>query len=732
MSRSNKRLLILDDAFFGTELKDFFSISYLVVNLSSLRKSLDKSTDLFLKDLLTFLTFKGAIPLKAIFLLGPDMFEKFHLSFHQYFLEKSVSGGVIAVVGALSKERLDWIVSTRKKYIFCPFESGIINSLPLLKESLNQIFILLKGFLSNKGSILFEDLNQLIFLSQSLAQERNFEKLLQFILDSVVDLTFADGGSIYLVEHDVKANVPKLVFQTSCLDLDKRDGDKPTKFSLPIDKNSIAGYVAYTKTFINIEDVYNLKYSEPYVFNPSYDQKYFYHTKSILAIPLINKHTNDVIGVIQLINRKKDFTRKNLTIEEMKGDEVISFSERDFELSFAVACQATVAIQNQIYLSEQRNFLTSFIELIAEAIDLKSEHTGNHCRKVPELVKMLLDEAIKSKHSIFENFNLNEDEVFEVQVAAWLHDCGKIIVPDHIMDKATKLNLIGDEINEIILKIELLRKDAQILFLEKTLNKPENKTSYEKDYNQTLKDLEYAEEFLCKINIGSEFLEGDAKKYLNTLSSFKYNTHRDGKQPLLTQRHLDYLFIERGTLAEDERLIINSHMVSTVNMLDSLPFPSNLSKVPEYACGHHEKFDGKGYPKGIFAGDMSLPARMVAIADVFEALTSRDRPYKKTKKLSECMNIMGKMKEVNHLDPELFNLFVSSGVYLSFAKKFLSPEQLDEVDEQKILSIKPKKLDLPEKSIRDKRWESFLPDYKKFDNSDYKENMTLDLTSRIS
>jgi len=212
-------------------------------------------------------------------------------------------------------------------------------------------------------------------------------------------------------------------------------------------------------------------------------------------------------------------------------------------------------------------------------------------------------------------------------------------------------------------------------------------------------------------NIGGEFLAPEEQAKIVEIAARTYV--EGGKRvPLLSGEELENLCISRGTLTRDERIVINGHMVQTVRMLEAMPFPRHLRRVPEYAGGHHERMDGKGYPKGLYAGDMSIPARVLAIADVFEALTATDRPYKPGKKLSETMRIMGAMKRENHLDPALLDHFVSSGVYRRYAERYLSPDLIDDVDEASILNIKPKPFELPVEDERRARFRDFLPEYR--------------------
>jgi hypothetical protein len=334
---------------------------------------------------------------------------------------------------------------------------------------------------------------------------------------------------------------------------------------------------------------------------------------------------------------------------------------------------------------------------------------------------MLAEAACQANEGVFRYFNLTEEERYELKIAAWLHDCGKVTTPVHVMDKATKLETIFDRIDLVIARMEIYRKNLRIQYLESVLEakNESDKSMLKSQYEEKLAYLNEMEAIIIQTNQGSEFLEEETVQKIQGFAEIQVDMN--GRTiPILTKGEVDNLCVRKGTLTPDERLIINGHMVETIKMLEALPFPSNLKRVPEYAGGHHEKMDGKGYPKGLYGGDMSIPARIMGIADVFEALTAQDRPYKKGKPLSETMRIMGFMKQDNHLDPDLLDLFITSGVYKDYAKKFLPESLIDEVDEESILSIRPKAFHLPPKPERDKRWIGFLDQYQNLLNDEKK------------
>jgi hypothetical protein len=311
----------------------------------------------------------------------------------------------------------------------------------------------------------------------------------------------------------------------------------------------------------------------------------------------------------------------------------------------------------------------------------------------------------------FADFTLTGDEWRELRVAAWLHDCGKVTTPVHVMDKATKLETIFDRIALVKTRFDVLRRDAELTCLRQIVE-GRSRGDAERERNAALSALDDDQAFLERVNVGGEFLGEPDKARIRKIA--ERSIVLNGKQqPLLDENEVLNLSISRGTLSEEERLIINGHMVQTQRMLEKLPFPRDLQRVPEYAGGHHERMDGKGYPRGVFAQDMSIPARALAIADVFEALTAADRPYKKGKTLSESIAIMANMKEFNHLDPDLLDHFVTSDVIHEYAQRFLAKPQLDDVDPHVVLSRKARPFELPDEQMRRERWRDFLPEYGK-------------------
>lgn len=386
----------------------------------------------------------------------------------------------------------------------------------------------------------------------------------------------------------------------------------------------------------------------------------------------------------------------------------------------------------------QRRLMDSFIELIAEAIDDKSAYTGSHCERVPELAMMLAKSASESKIPAFADFQLTTDDQWrEYRISAWLHDCGKITTPEHIVDKGSKLETIYNRLHEVRMRFEVLWRDAEIAYLKTSggsaLVNREAELTLQETRQQLLEDFD----FVAHCNVGGEFLAEQDQERLREIAKTTWQRHFDDRiglspteelrlspdrpdlpvtEPLLSDKaeHLIHrtrptnyppefgidmdiphylgnlgevynLSVSRGTLTTEDRFRINEHMISTIKMLESLPFPEELSNVPRYASTHHETMRGSGYPRKLAGEELSIPERILAVADIFEALTASDRPYKKAKTISEALDILHKMVDDNHVDRSCFELFVSEGVYMEYATRFLDPAQINDVDIHKYL-----------------------------------------------
>jgi len=508
-----------------------------------------------------------------------------------------------------------------------------------------------------------ELLNVIIPLGTALSAEKNLNNLFNKILTGAMEICHADGGTVY-IKNGSKLDFKVIKNDSLNIHWNDESYEKEDAFqSLSIfdeqtgevNVNNVATLSASNSETVNIKDAYQntqFDFSGTKIF----DKKNNFRSMSFLTVPLKN-YSNNVIGVLQLINAKSESTQK-----------IIPFSQEKQTIVESLSSLAASALENQMLLQAQKDLLDSFIRLISDGIDQKSPYTGGHCKRVPYITESLARAACSQKEGTFSSFSLSIEEMYELKTAAWLHDIGKITTPEYVVDKATKLETIFDRVKLVESRYGILRAEI----LNSSINEDEKEVAFKK--------IESDLEFIKTSNIGGEFMTGEAKERVLEISKTKYVNVYGEQENLLDEDEILNLSIERGTLTQKEREIINNHIVVTIDMLEKLPLPEHLKRIPEYAGGHHEKMDGTGYPKGLTKEQMSIPARMMAVADIFEALTASDRPYKKGKKLSEAIKIMNFMRKDNHIDPEIFELFLKEKLYLPYAEKFLNKNQIDEVD----------------------------------------------------
>lgn len=524
--------------------------------------------------------------------------------------------------------------------------------------------------MNNLGGNVIEKINLLNEVGIALSAEKDFSSLLEQILIGAKQITNADGGTLYLLNAEQKLEM--VVVQTDSLNIHLGGNtDKSIKFK-PINLYNEDGSpnlnMVVTRSVIEdkpiiIDDAYNTK---GYDFSGTYDfdKSTGYHSQAFLAVPMKN-HENDVIGVLQLINAK-----------DVNSKEIIPFSEEDQKLVESLASQAAVAIANKQLIDSLNELFNSLVQLIATAIDEKSPYTSGHCKRLPVITMLIADAAHKAEEGALKDFLMTQEDRNELEVAAWLHDCGKLTTPEIVMDKSTKLERVVDRIELVDLRLEIIKREAEIVKLT-NIAQGENVAEANKLYEDKVKTISEARDFLHRHNKGGEFMHEEDINKIKTCAKLKWKDKQGVMQPLLSKDEIYNLCIVKGTLTQGERDIINNHIVATIKMLDTLPFPKHLKNVPEYAGGHHERVDGKGFPKGLVKDDMSVQARIMAIADIFEALTARDRPYKDPMKLSQAVSILKNMSETGHIDPDLFDVFMQQSVHINYANKYLLPEQND-------------------------------------------------------
>jgi HD-GYP domain-containing protein (c-di-GMP phosphodiesterase class II) len=563
-------------------------------------------------------------------------------------------------------------------------------------------------------------LENLVHTGLELGRERDRMVLLNTILFGGKTLLNADAGTLYmLTDH-----------KTLSFALRTKSDELPS-FEIPL-------YDAEGKPVERYMATWCALHNEPIIVDDVYSETRFdvsgakkmdaesgYRTVSMLTVPL-SPRKDEVIGVLQFLNAQDPLTGK-----------VIPFAPELVRFVTAMAAQAAVALDNHQLIEAQKELLDAMIKLIAGAIDAKSPYTGGHCERVPELGIMLAEEASKVTEGPLADFRFTtDDEWREFRIGAWLHDCGKVTTPEYVVDKSSKLETIYNRIHEVRMRFEVLLRDARISQLEAVAAGTAPATAlaaYEARKAQL--DDDYA--FIAECNLGGEFMAPDKLERIKHIAEETWQRNYDDRiglpyeelkrytgdpEPLPVMEKLladkpqhviprtdlrsvdpkwgfkvkvpenlyNYgemynMSIGRGTLTEEERFKINEHVMQSMIMLKQLPLPKGMKRIPEYAATHHETLIGTGYPCKLTDAELTVPMRIMAIADVFEALTASDRPYKKAKTLSESVKILSFMKKDKHVDPVLFDLFLTSGVYQRYAEKFLKPEQIDTVDIKKYL-----------------------------------------------
>jgi len=528
-------------------------------------------------------------------------------------------------------------------------------------------------------SALCNQIQDLSKIGAALSAERNLPKLLEMILEEARHFTNSDGGTLYMMNDDGQSLRFEIV-QTGSLNI-RMGGTSgntidwyPVRLYLQNGKPNhamVSAHVGLSGEVINIPDVYDVKGFD-FTGTRAFDSKTGYRSKSMLVVPMRN-HEDEIIGVLQLLNALNPVT-----------NEPIPFTNADQGLIISLASQAAVAITNTRLIHDLELLLESFIQVIASAIDEKSPYTGGHIERVAKLTMMIAENINNIDYGIYAPLFLNHDELKELRIASWMHDIGKITTPEYVVDKSTKLETIYDRINTVSARFEILKRDAKIELLEHQIKVArgeslENIETVEESYRAKIRAIDDDIAFITTANIGGEYMAPEKQERVKEIGQQKIEMVNETRD-LLDEDEILNLCIPKGTLTNEEREIINHHVVMTITMLEKLPYPKKLRRVPEYAGGHHEKLDGTGYPYGLNEDQLSPQSRMMALADIFEALTARDRPYKKGKTLSEAMKIMGFMAKDKHIDPELFKIFVQEKLYLKYAQENMDPSQIDDID----------------------------------------------------
>jgi len=525
-----------------------------------------------------------------------------------------------------------------------------------------------------------QNIEQLIDIGHSLTSETSFDALMEKILLAAKKLSNADGGTLYMISDDERSLSFKVV-QTDSLNI--KMGGTADEINWPNvqlykengSKNDeqVAALCALNGELINIPDVYE---AEGFNFEGTkkFDKGTGFRTKSMLVVPLTN-HEDDIIGVLQLLNKQDD------------SGTIINFTKNDEKIILSMSSQAAVSITNTKLIEDLEKLLMEFMRSTADAISEKSKYTGGHINRVAELATLIANKINEDESYIYKDINFTKDELKQIDIAAWMHDIGKITTPEYVVDKATKLETIHDRISEVVAKFEIYKRDLEIELLKSKLNsnKNEHKT-LEKNFKEKILQINENIEFIKKANKGSEYTSKKKIDKIKEIASLQI-TINDKKTNLINENELNNLIIQKGTLTNEERTIINNHVIVSYNMLKNLTFPKKLKRVPIIAASHHKtiytdetgKHGGYGAPE-IMSYDMTLEDKILAVADVFEAITASDRPYKSPNSLNQSLNIMAKMVEANELDRDLVKFFIDTKIYEDYANNNLLPKQLDKVN----------------------------------------------------
>jgi HD-GYP domain-containing protein (c-di-GMP phosphodiesterase class II) len=524
---------------------------------------------------------------------------------------------------------------------------------------------------------LLSRIEQLNDIGIALSAEHDTPRLLEQIIEGAMSITRADGGSVYSLT-DGRTRLELAIMRTRSLGLAMggTTGEKVPFEPIPLydeDGEPILRTVAtcsiHQGRTINVPDAYS---NETFDFTGTrdFDRVTGYRSRSFLTIPL-RDHEKELIGVLQLINAVDDASGR-----------VIPFSTSDQRLAESLASQAAVTLTTKRLIADLQTLFDSVVRMIATTIDEKSPHTGSHCRRVPPLTMMLAEAAHRTEEGPLRDYRLTEEDRYALDVAAWLHDCGKLTTPDHVMEKSTKLETVFDRIELVDARLEILRRDSEIRVLRQALatsldGKRPDLAEVEREHASEVGELERIRALLHRCNRPAEITSESDQEDIRRIARTPWRRFDGTEMPLLADEEEAGLRVSRGTLTPIEREIMRNHITASIKMLESLPFPRHLRNVPEFAGAHHERMDGRGYPRGLRRDQMSIPARILAIADIFEALTATTRPYKKGLTVRGALEIMERMAVEGHIDPDLFEVFVREKVHEEFAAAFLEEAALE-------------------------------------------------------
>lgn len=483
-------------------------------------------------------------------------------------------------------------------------------------------------------------IEELLNIGIALSAEKDHNKLLEMILTEARRITCADAGTLYLCEED------KLVFKiihNQTLGVFQGGKGEPVNLPpVPLKEENVSAWAALHKKSVNIPDVYHaagFDFSGP----KKYDALTGYHTKSMLVVPLEN-YEGEIIGVLQLINALN------------REGEVVPFEPYLEKVVFSLSSQAAVALTNMQYLEEINRLFHSFVQVMATAIDARTPYNVNHTRNIAVLAERLARHIDQLDRGPLAPEKFDIERVSQLVMAAWLHDIGKVAVPLRVMDKPSRL---GEMYDGVMQRLELWETRNRILYLEKKAA-GDNSAELEEWWQKQLENCREARELISRVNNPATFVDGEIASRLEEIARWKDPV---SGEPLLSEKELRCLCIQRGTLTDEERKVMESHVDVTRRMLDKIKFSRKLKDVPTWAVIHHELLDGTGYPSGLKGEKIPLEARILTILDIFDALTASDRPYKKAMPPEKALDILQNMAREGKLDSLLLDEFSRSRVW---------------------------------------------------------------------
>lgn len=565
-----------------------------------------------------------------------------HLQFKKDILtlEKKINNHDITVnlIVQIRQQVCDWI----EKHIF-------------EEDKKIAIFIKNKNENENYTKDLKNLITKLVDIGRALSGERNLDKLLEMIVDEAREFTNADAGTLYIKEGEyLKFKILQNVSMK--IRMGGVSGNEITFPPVELKESNVSAYTAINDVIVNIPDVYDSQLFD-FTGPKKFDSATKYRTKSMLVVPMKN-HEDDVIGVLQLINAQ----------DKRTGD-VIPFSADYENLIHSLASQAAVAFTNAKLIRDMEELFSSFVKVMATAIDEKSPVTGGHIQRVADLTLMMAKTINEQKEGPFANVYFGENQMHELRMAAWMHDIGKVTTPVNIVEKGNKLETIFDRIYYVELRFNYLIQQTEKSYLQKRLELMERNAEkgeiekLEEETRRRVCELKEMKEFVLQCNKPGEFLEDNKLERLRMISKLTYRDADGNEQNYLTENELKNLSIRRGSITEEERKVMQNHAVVTMKMLEQIPFTKKLKNVPFFAGAHHEYINGKGYPLGLKGNEIPFEGRLMAVTDITEALTAADRPYKKAMPLEKVYQILISMVNNGELDKDIVELMIKEKVY---------------------------------------------------------------------